>query len=359
MCLFMAVFATGLVYLFLNVNFIPGAASRERGLLDPFMQVLFAIAGVFFAAIITVLAYSLLFFRRRRGDDTDARPVMGRRWLEVTWTVIPLIVVSVLSVYGAGLLDEMSVAVHDHGTTQSVYSLGATVPRDIPPSGTAELPELTVNVTASRFAFLFDYPEYGITSYILVVPVDQRILFHFRSLDAIHSFWVPQWGPQQDAVPGMETTLRITPDQTGEYLVQCNQLCGPGHTQMTALVRVLPAADFEAWLAQQQASPAPGEPTHNHVVVDLTAQDIAFDKQTITVPAGAHVVVDFDNRDSGVPHNFAVYRTPAAQDEIFSGEIITGPATISYEFTAPETPGDYFFRCDVHPVQMTGTLVVE
>jgi cytochrome c oxidase subunit II len=357
MCLVMVVLSAGLVYLFLNVNFIPGAAARERDLVDPFIQVLFAIAGVFFVTIITVFVYSLLFFRRRPGDESEARPVMGNRWLEVTWTVIPLIIVSALSVYAAGLLDQMSV--HDHGGTQSVYSLGATVPRELPPSGDSQPPELVVDVTASRFAWRFDYPGYGITSFILEVPVDRRILFNIRSLDAIHSFWVQQWGPQQDAVPGMETTLRITPTETGEYLVQCNQLCGPGHTQMTALVRVVSAEDFQAWLEQQPASPLPGEPGHDHAVVNLVAQDIAFDKDTITVPAGAHVVVNFDNRDSGIPHNFAVYRTAAAQDEVFSGDIITGPGTITYEFTAPDTPGDYFFRCDVHPASMTGTLVVE
>ena len=93
--------------------------------------------------------------------------------------------------------------------------------------------------------------------------------------------------------------------------------------------------------------------------VDLTAENIKFDKSTITVPAGATVTVNFNNKDSGVPHNFAVYTDSSASQNIFKGDTVTGPATTTYTFTAPSTPGTYFFRCDVHPQQMTGDFVVQ
>lgn len=93
--------------------------------------------------------------------------------------------------------------------------------------------------------------------------------------------------------------------------------------------------------------------------VDLAAENIAFDKGTITVPAGAKVAINFNNKDSGVPHNFAVYTDSSANTAIFKGNIITGPARTTYTFTAPDKPGTYFFRCDLHPVQMTGQFVVE
>ena len=96
-----------------------------------------------------------------------------------------------------------------------------------------------------------------------------------------------------------------------------------------------------------------------NVSVDLTAENIAFDKSTITVPAGAMVTVNFSNRDSGVPHNFAVYDTEAARTVIFQGQITTGPEKITYNFVAPKMPGTYFFRCDVHPGQMKGRFVVQ
>ena len=95
------------------------------------------------------------------------------------------------------------------------------------------------------------------------------------------------------------------------------------------------------------------------VNVNLVAKNISFNLKTITVPAGASVTLNFDNQDSGVGHNFALYRDSSAQQSIFIGQIVKGPATIAYNFTAPDQPGSYFFRCDPHPPQMNGTFIVQ
>jgi plastocyanin len=99
-------------------------------------------------------------------------------------------------------------------------------------------------------------------------------------------------------------------------------------------------------------------PTGGAVTVDLIAKNIAFNTSTITVPACSAVTVNFDNQDSGIPHNFAVYTNSEATTPIYQGAIITGPKTTTYTFTAPCTPGDYWFRCDVHPSIMYGTFKV-
>jgi plastocyanin len=98
--------------------------------------------------------------------------------------------------------------------------------------------------------------------------------------------------------------------------------------------------------------------TGNVTVVNLTAQNIAFDKSTITVPAGANVTVHFTNKDSGVQHNFAVYDSNLRSKSFFVGEIITGPAEANYTFTAPSDPGTYYFQCDIHPF-MNGKFIAE
>lgn len=90
--------------------------------------------------------------------------------------------------------------------------------------------------------------------------------------------------------------------------------------------------------------------------VKITAENFAFDISTITVPAGSQVIVEFENEDRA-PHNVAFYTTPSVTTTIYKGEIITGPSKITYTFTAPSTPGTYFFRCDVHP-SMQGQFVV-
>jgi plastocyanin len=104
--------------------------------------------------------------------------------------------------------------------------------------------------------------------------------------------------------------------------------------------------------------PTTTSPPGGAVDVYLQAKNIAFNRSTISVPAGATVNVHFDNQDQGVPHNFAVYTNSQATDKIFSGTIITGVSQTTYTFTAPSTPGNYFFRCDVHPTVMTGTFTV-
>ena len=91
--------------------------------------------------------------------------------------------------------------------------------------------------------------------------------------------------------------------------------------------------------------------------VNLTAQNNTFNPRQLTVPAGGQVSIRFTNSDAQVPHNFAVYEDQSARREIFRGETFPGPATRNLTFKAPP-PGRYFFRCDVHPTTMTGTLVV-
>jgi len=101
------------------------------------------------------------------------------------------------------------------------------------------------------------------------------------------------------------------------------------------------------------------------VVLDLIAKKMAFNTSKITVPAGSQVVIRFQNQEAsgssqvtGIPHNFAVYPSPNSSASIFSGDIITGGENITYTFTAPASPGTYYFRCDVHPTTMKGQFIV-
>ena len=111
-------------------------------------------------------------------------------------------------------------------------------------------------------------------------------------------------------------------------------------------------------IAEMMVSVAGTTPAGSNVTIDLTAHNVAFDKKTITVSAGATVVIHFNNADSGIPHNFALYTDSSAANPIFVGETVLGPATKDYKFTAPTKPGTYFFRCDVHPTTMTGSFIV-
>jgi plastocyanin/uncharacterized membrane protein len=82
--------------------------------------------------------------------------------------------------------------------------------------------------------------------------------------------------------------------------------------------------------------------------------DRAFVPDRLRMPANESVTLAFDNQDGGVPHNVAVYRDDSAEESLFVGETITGPRSVTYDVPALD-PGEYYFRCDVHP-QMDGTL---
>lgn len=104
-----------------------------------------------------------------------------------------------------------------------------------------------------QYGWLFESPEQGIRSPELRLPVGRRARLRLRSPDVIHSFWVPEFRVKQDAVPGLETTLRITPSKTGEYRALCAEVCGVGHAFMTAKVVVQEPEAFEAWVLAQCA----------------------------------------------------------------------------------------------------------
>jgi len=353
-CPVIAILSFALVFLFLRVNFIPNAGSTEREAIDSLLKLQFAIAGIFLAIVVTVFTYAIIFFRRRAGDKSDAVPISGNMALEVTWTLIPLAVVAVLGTYGAIVLDRIG----GHA-----------------PAMTPDHSELQVDVIAFRFGWMFEYSGAGVRAFELELPVDRPVLFRIQSMDVVHSFWVQEFGPKQDAVPGLTTELRITPTKTGDFQVQCSQLCGSGHTAMVAPVHVVSDSDFQQWLLKQQKMPpktttpptttpaSTPPPTGTSVpggsvTLHLTARNISFDQNTITVASGARVTLLFDNQDNGVPHNVAFYTDSSAGKSIFVGQLVTGPGNITYTFTAPPTPGTYFFRCDVHPTTMTGTFIV-
>lgn len=104
------------------------------------------------------------------------------------------------------------------------------------------------------------------------------------------------------------------------------------------------------------AAPSPAG-TGQAVSMTLTAENLSFSSTTLTAPAGSTVTMTFINRDANMPHNFALYTSQNANTKIFAGDLVTGPATVTYTFTAPSTPGNYFFRCDIHPELMTGSFV--
>jgi cytochrome c oxidase subunit 2 len=220
-----------LVYFGLDViGLMPVEASAQAAEIDHLFNLEVIVISFLFALITVPLAYSLIVFRRKDGDDTDAEHMEGNTKLEIAWTVIPLFIVLAFAYMGA-------------------QNLGET--RRVDPQA------LEVKVTAFQWGWIFDYPSYGITgSNELYLPVNKQVLFRMNSRDVIHSFFVPEFRMKQDLVPGQTTELRVTPIRTGDYKVRCAELCGKNHALMLAPVHVVAQDSFDNWIKKKQMEAA-------------------------------------------------------------------------------------------------------
>ncbi|HRQ23861.1 MAG TPA: cytochrome c oxidase subunit II [Anaerolineales bacterium] len=203
---------------------MPEQASAQAVSIDWLWDLQLVAMSFLFALIVVPMAYSFIVFRRRKGETGDGEHIEGNTGLEITWTVIPLVAVLGLAYLGA-------------------YSLG-DISRVDPNA-------MVVNVRGQQFAWIFEYPEYGIVSDELHLPVNRQVVLKMESPDVIHSFWVPEFRVKQDVVPGRVTEYRITPTVIGAYKVRCAELCGSNHYSMINDVIVQSQADYDAWIAVQ------------------------------------------------------------------------------------------------------------
>jgi cytochrome c oxidase subunit 2 len=88
----------------------------------------------------------------------------------------------------------------------------------------------------------------------LVLPAGREVDLTLRAQDVIHGFSVPEMRLKQNALPGATAHIHFTPTTPGEYAILCTQVCGMGHYRMNAILRVLPSAEFDAWLRNQEAA---------------------------------------------------------------------------------------------------------
>ena len=211
------------------VKLMPVEASAQSIPIDWLWNLEMGTISFLFALIFVPIVYSLVVFRRKKGDVTDAQHVEGNTTLEVTWTIVPLFLVVIFAYLGA-------------------YTLGET--RKVDPNA------MVIKVTGFQWAWKFEYPDYGFSSDELHLPVNRQVLLQMTSPDVIHSFWVPEFRIKQDVVPGRITEYRITPILIGNYKVRCAELCGISHAYMEGPVMVVSQADFDSWAAKQKAAAA-------------------------------------------------------------------------------------------------------
>jgi len=227
----LAIILGGLLIASFTPAIFPAQGSTQAQQVDTLFRFMLAIGGAIFLLVNGVLLYSVIRFRARKGDNSDGPPIHGNTTLEFTWTVIPAVIVLILTIY----------------SFQVWTSIRAPQPN-----------EQTVNVVGQRFVWSFNYPitdktlPQGVTmdqlpqaakdavtsgkalftSSQLGTWVNQPVHAFLDTVDVNHAFWIPGMRIKQDLLAGRETDVRFTPVEAGTYRIECAELCGPGHGTM-------------------------------------------------------------------------------------------------------------------------------
>ncbi len=205
---------------------------RASGALDPQGPVAEAMAGLWWlmfwlglAVFVAFAALLTLALFRRRSDDREADPRI-RRW--IVWGGVVMSTVVLVVVFGA-----------------TVYAMRA-VPNEAPEDA------LVIEIVGRQWTYDVHYPDEGVTTDVLHVPVGRPVALRLTSEDVIHSFWVPELGGKMDMLPDYTNTLVLQADEPAEYGARCAEFCGLHHANMVLRVVAEPPERFAAWIAQQQ-----------------------------------------------------------------------------------------------------------
>ncbi len=199
------------------------------------------VAIVVFLGVELSLLWVVLRYRRSRQPAGYMPPqVHGHIGLEIAWTIAPLIIVLAIAVYSF-----------------------AELQKDFQPiSGE----QMTVIVSGHQFGWEYQYDngvivhqEGSLTTDVqpFVVPTHTLVKLQFRSIDVIHSWWVPAISGKTDAVPGYDNFSWLKIDQVGTWRGECAELCGAGHASMQIIVQAMDQPDYDAWVAKQKAAASP------------------------------------------------------------------------------------------------------
>jgi cytochrome c oxidase subunit II len=211
-------------------NSLHPAGPDARKILD-LMNPFFWVAVVIGAGVIGATIFVALRFRERPGDDLSPVQTHGNIVLEVSWTIIPFLILAVMAV----------------PTVATIFDLAEK------PTG----PNVVhINVDARQWFWQYEYTDKGAGFYTaneMHIPVNQPVVLRLTSSNVIHSFWVPELAGKKDVVPGHPNTLTIEADRPGTFLGQCAEYCGLSHANMRLRVIAETKADYEKWIREQRA----------------------------------------------------------------------------------------------------------
>jgi cytochrome c oxidase subunit 2 len=197
--------------------FVSWATGLSGEIVDQVFFFILAITIFLFVLITFLMVYFVVRYQKKRNPNpTD---IHENIWLEIVWTVVPILLVLTMFYYGL-----------------TGFNFLKKAPVDA----------MKVKVIARQWSWLFEY-ENGMKSTELKVPVGKPVKLSLTSQDVIHGFYTPAFRIKQDVVPGMTNTLWFQPTGEGTFDVFCTQYCGLQHANMATKIVVLPVEEFNQW----------------------------------------------------------------------------------------------------------------
>ncbi len=208
---------------------LPERAATSAGEVDALFLFILGITGLFAAGVWVALLYFAIRYRRRSADERP-RQIEGALALELVWTIVPLVLMVAMFVWGAKIYFHLN----------------------RPPDDA-----MTVSVVAKRWMWKLQQPTGQREINELHVPVGRAVKLVITSEDTIHSFFVPAFRIKKDAVPGRYNIAWFRATKPGSYHLFCAEYCGTEHSRMGGRIVVMEPEAYETWLA---GGPPPESP---------------------------------------------------------------------------------------------------
>jgi len=196
------------------------------------------VVAIFLLVEVLLVVFVVRYRRRNRPREADGAQIHGANRLELAWTIAPVVILFAIAAFVFAKLPGI---------------------QDVP-AATAGEENLVVEVTGTQFTWEFRYPNGVVAIDRLRAPEGRTVELHVTApdWDVVHSWWIPALGGKIDAIPGKVNTTWFAAERVGLFPGQCAELCGIYHAKMLASVEVLPAEEFDAWLAEREEQQAAG-----------------------------------------------------------------------------------------------------
>ena len=246
-----------------NIYGLPPCATTSGEQVDFIIKIIFWLTAVVFVLVQGTYIYYLIAYRRRPG--IPAHYSHGNNTLEIIWTTLPTIIFLALAIYSNRVWEEIHRPAPENSLTIDVssYQFGWEMRY---PGVSGKLAPIDIRKISptNRWGTDAEDPRTAqdVISTELVIPVGRPVHLLLHARDVIHSFYVPEFRLYQDCVPGRTIGwVWFQATRTGNFQIACNQLCGTGHYNMKAPIKVVSEEEYQKWITPRQEKNAGILPT--------------------------------------------------------------------------------------------------